>query len=93
MSNKVQRHYLLGTYQGRVDAYKSVVNLINDAMKQLPEESDGRLHLRALRGDVYDILVTTGDALQEWRRQVEIEDARDDAIAESLRKKDNEEHK
>ena len=81
--NRVQRHYLLGEYEGRIYACDKIIEKLQDEIKFIPNDNPGKLYLRALLGDV---CVLKGESIRyrdDWKRSVENQDALEDTIKET----------
>lgn len=81
--NRIQRHSLLGEYEGRIYACDKIIEKLQNEIKLIPNDNPGKLYLRAVLGDVYALKDETIKYRDDWKRSVENQDAIEDAIEET----------
>ena len=78
--NKVERHQLLGIYEGRLQAYAKVIGTIRKEIDKLSDDDVGRLYLRALLGDIYTIQEVATTTFDDFKRSVNSSDSLEDSL-------------
>ncbi len=78
--NRIERHQLLGEYEGRLHAYAKVIGIIRKEADKLPDDSVGKLHLRALLGDIYAVQEAATATFNDFKRSVNDDDSREDSL-------------
>ena len=78
--NRVERHYRLGGLEGRVYAINKIIEIINKEVAKLPDDNIGKMYLRAVRGDIYEMKSEAVSNYEDWKRSVANQDAIEDAI-------------
>lgn len=78
--NRVERHQLLGEYDGRLYAYAKVIGIIRKEVDKLPDDNVGKLHLRALLGDIYMVQEAATATFDDFKRSVNKDDSLEDSL-------------